>query len=109
MKKNQPGTNHIKHFERMLLLARGLDALGVSICGHEYDPHFFGMWKVIAGSFDHRYQFLWDDRDQVLTVSEGFFGEFGSQEGDWKQIREIGIDARKGADPFKYVEDFFSN
>jgi hypothetical protein len=95
-----------EHFESVLKLTRALAEFGVAIRGHEYYPHFFGMWMLIAGSFRHTYRFLWDDRDQVLTVSEAKFEEFGNQEGDWREVLEEVIDRRHGADPFAFVENY---
>ena len=51
---------------------------------------------------------MWDASEQCLYVSEAFFGESGSLQGGWKELPEVMIDARKGADTFDYVEDFFS-
>lgn len=96
----------VRHFERVLELTKHLAAKGVVVRGHEYAPHFFGMWKIVAGSIEHRYQFIWDARDQVLSVSEATFGSLGSQAGNWRPCGELTIDARRGADPFKYVEEF---
>ena len=103
----QAAESSVRHFERVLALTKHLATRGIAIRGHEYEPHFFGMWKIVAGSFPHRYQFLWDARDQILTISEASFNEFGSQDGDWKPYGERSIDARHGADPFKYVQEFF--
>ena len=88
-------------------MAKHLASRGVAVRQHEYDPHFFGMWKIVAGTFEHRFQFIWDAREQILTISEASFGEFGSQQADWQAYGERSIDARQGADPFKYVEEFF--
>jgi len=98
----------IRHFECVLALSKRLATRGIAIRGHEYDPHFFGMWKIVAGSFDHRYQFLWDARDQILTISEASFGKFGGQEADWMELAERCVDARHGGDPYKHVEEYFS-
>ena len=100
----------IAHFERLLLLAKQLGDIGVDIHGHEYDPHFSETWKIIAGSYRHRFQFRWDGNVCVLTVSEAFFDILGASEGNWKELRKVHIDVSIGAvAPFKYVNDFFSN
>lgn len=103
----QVSESSVRHFERVLALAKHLAARGIAVRGHEYNPHFFGMWKIVAGSFNYRYQFLWDDREQILTISEASFGEFGNQDADWKPCGEKNIDARQGADPFKHIQEFF--
>jgi hypothetical protein len=95
------------HFGRVLLLAKRLREARVDIHRHEYDPHFCGMWKIIAGSNRHRFLFIWDGRNQVLTIQESFFSPLGSWEGDWKELRKVSNDVRNGADPFKCVEGFF--
>jgi hypothetical protein len=97
------------HFERLLSLTRHLGDMGVDIHGHEYDPHFSETWKIIAGSYRHRFQFRWDGNVHVLTVSEAFFDILGSWESNWKELRKVDIDVSNGGDPFKYVNDFFSN
>lgn len=99
----------IQHFESVLALSKQLATRGIAIREHDYAPHFFGMWKIVAGSFEHRYQFLWDDRDQFLTISEASFGEFGSREADWKELSSRFIDARHGEDPFKHVQQYFES
>lgn len=96
-----------RHFERILALAKQLANRGIAVRGHEYYPHFFGMWMIIAGSFEHRYRFLWDDRDQILTISEASFDEFGNQDTDWKELADRYVDARHGEDPFKHVDVYF--
>lgn len=110
--KPPPSTTHdceasAQHFSRMEKVARHLANRAMAIRGYEYYPHFFGMWKIEAGSFDRRFQFLWDGREQTLTISEGVFEEFGKIVGDWKLVFEEVIDARHGADPFSHVEHFF--
>ena len=96
----------VKHFKRVLALAENLASLGIRIRGHHYEPHFFGMWEIIAGSFNQRWKFLWDDRDQILFISKATFNEFGSIENDWIKISDEDIDARRGVDPFLFVERF---
>ena len=99
----------VRHFERVLTLTKHFAARGIAVRGHEYYPHFFGMWKIIAGSFEHRYQFLWDAREQILSISDASFGEFGGQDKEWKPYGERSIDARNGEDPLKYVQEFFGS
>jgi hypothetical protein len=35
----------IGHFDRVLSLAKRLIEVSAEIHWHEYDPHFFGMWR----------------------------------------------------------------
>jgi hypothetical protein len=104
---SKEGEASVRHFERVLALTKNLAVRGVAVRGHEYYPHFFGMWKIIAGSFEHRYQFLRDARDQILCISEASFDEFGNELADWKKVAEREINARQGADPFRHVEQYF--
>jgi hypothetical protein len=97
----------LAHFERVVLLARHLNKTGADIHGHEYDYQSFGTWKMIAGSYRHRFQFLWDGRKRILTISDSFFTNLSNMGGDWKEFRKVEIDTDKGADPLKYLEDFF--
>ena len=96
----------IAHFQRIISLARKLGELGTDVHSHEYDPHFAETWKIIAGSYRHRFQFRWDGHIRVLTVSEAFFDILGSLEGNWKELRKVNVSDH--TDPFKYLEDFFS-
>lgn len=107
-KPNGQAEDSIAHFQQVLELAHALASRGVAIRGHEYDPHFFGMWKIVAGSFEHRFQFLWDDRDQVLTICEAEFQEFGNSSPDWAEIEERIIDRRSRANPFAYIDEFLA-
>ena len=99
----------LAHFKRVTLLASHLNKAGVDIHGHDYDYHSFGTWRIIAGSYRHRFQFLWDGRKRILTISDSFFTTLANMGGVWKEIRKVEIETDKGVDPLKYVEDFFSN
>ena len=99
----------VAHFDRVVSLAKRLMEGGTDIHYHEYDPHFFETWQIIAGSYRHRFQFIWNGRNQILTIGEAFFGKLGSLEGDWKRLRELVIDAKNGVDPIQYLVAFFSN
>jgi len=95
----------IRHFERVLLLAGKLASRGISIYEHKFDPLFFGSWYLVAGTRHHRFKFFWDGRDECFTVERSSFPD-GSFRGDWQRVTDHSVDARHGADPFQYVEEF---
>jgi hypothetical protein len=99
----------LAHFESVVLLAKHLKEAGTDIHEHEYDYHSFGTWKIVAGSYRHRFRFIWDGRKQVLTISESFFSVVSNWGDDWKELRTVEIGAERGADPIKYLEEFFSH
>jgi len=98
----------IRHFERILLLARNLASRGVSIYEQKFDPLFFGSWYLVAGTRHRRYKFFWDGRDECFTVEQASFPDGGSLV-TWQRIADHSVDARRGADPFQYVEDFLTH
>ena len=97
----------ISHLERVLRLTKKLKDSAIDLHGHEYDPHS-ESWKIVAGSYRHRFLFRWNGRTQVLSVSEAFFEILGSWESDWKDVQQVNIDAQSDGDPFRFVEKFFS-
>ena len=97
----------IKHFERMLKVANHWADNNIEIREHEYAPYFFGMWKVIAGNSEHRYQFVWDAREQELSIDDARFGNHGQQLTEWESYGMRKIDTRNGEDPFDFLIRFF--
>src|SRR5687768_11016624 len=96
----------LAHFERVSSLAKCLRDVQAHIHSHEYDYHSFGTWKIVAGSYRHRFRFHWEGRKQLLTVSESFFAVLDN-EAHWKELERVAIDTDKGEDPLRHIEQFF--
>lgn len=60
----------IRYTEEVLAVARRLLSRGVTVHAHECSSVHFGSWSVVAGVEQERFQFCWDGRTLVLTISQ---------------------------------------
>ena len=98
----------VAHFERVLSLAKFLAARRATIHEHRYDYQCFGSWTIVAGSYRHRLQFVWDGKERLLTINEAFFSELNNWGVEWKNVREVELGTDVNAEPLRCIEEFFS-
>jgi hypothetical protein len=63
----------IAHIESLLWLLKELEAEGIALYEHQYQPQSFGSFVLVVGRGHERAKFVWDGKEFILSVSFATF------------------------------------
>lgn len=77
-----------------------LSGKGVGLYEHHFDAQDFGSFYVVVGLPHDRLKFVWDGRDEVLTVS---VGKRPNASGPMAWVHEMNVSLPKGEGVYEEI------
>ena len=96
----------IEHLKRVASLADSLKKMGAAIYEHHLDCLCFGSWTISAGRRKDCFEFSWDGRDFVLSVSRSS-DISGGRPQTWLPLENHKLSPDDGKDPLAFIDEFF--
>lgn len=89
-----------KHMETLLGFLGELSEKGVRLYEHHFNAQGFGSFYVVVGLPHDRLKFVWDGRDEILTVC---VGKGRNASGPMAWVHEMNVSLPKGEGVYEEI------